>query len=70
MHLLLIILNVQLVLLCNTVPFFNAGHRDLHAKNLGSVNELFSRSFWVGFGGILDWYFINQFQFGPSYKTK
>jgi hypothetical protein len=28
-----------------TVPFFNAGHRDLHAKNLGSVNELFRRNF-------------------------
>jgi hypothetical protein len=28
-----------------TVPFFNAGHRDVHAKNLGPVNELFSRNF-------------------------
>jgi hypothetical protein len=24
-----------------TVLFFNAGHRDLHAKNLGSVNKVF-----------------------------
>jgi hypothetical protein len=29
----------------HTVPFFfNAGHRDLHVKNLGSVNELFRRN--------------------------
>jgi hypothetical protein len=38
-------------------------------KSLGSVNKLFNRNFQVKFGRILDWYFINQFQFGSSYKT-